>query len=501
MTPADTPTSHATAPPVRPRVATLAVIAAGLVVLFASILGHPSAAHAGGKVINGTSVSAATYAARWSSVAALGFASEGDTRRAQFCGSTFIAPQLVVTAAPGGADDSKVLLLKDGRRLVRYNMARAIDPSTVQVIAGRRVLSVRNGERLDVSAILIHPRYDPELGLYDVALLKLARAPRPETGVVPISPVQPGEDAIWGDGAGVAADPARGPWVAGWGYRTVPSDELFFSGAQHRPLQRPTMPLARPSSGTARSGRVGGRSLANALEEALLPIQSDERCEIGGPGAGVGYGRDFDSATMLCAGTLDTHDANDENAVTNGVDSCYGDSGGPLVASTGSALRLVGIVSFGMGCATRDTYGVYTRVAAVRDFFARDPQAPVKLRVRPTATGPGQVGTVLRCAPGRWRGAGTVRFSYRWVTPHDEDASDSSFLADESYDRLARSGATRLYRIRPRDRGTKVACLVIASNGATTAVENSRLVKVPGSAPVDPEHEQGGDDDDSLELL
>jgi hypothetical protein len=401
-------------------------------------------------------------------------------------------------AAFEGEDRVRAVVLKDGTRLQRYNNARAGDAAKLQVVAGRRTLSVRNGERLDVAAILVHPRYDPELGLFDVALIELDRAPRAETGVVPIAPVQVGEDSAWGNGAGIAASSATGPWVAGWGYRVVPNDDFFFSGAQHRPIQRPTKPRPRPSANPlARSTRTtrSARSLANVLEEALLPIQSDQRCETGGPGAGVGYGRDFDSLTMLCAGVLDTHDANDLNQVTNGVDSCYGDSGGPLVASTGSALRLVGIVSFGQGCATRDTYGVYTRVAAVRDFFSRDPQVPVKVRARPTASGDGEVGTVLRCAPGRWFGAGTVRYTYRWVRPLSDGDSISSLVVDEAYERLPGSGATRLYRIRPRDRGTRIACLVIASNGSTSAAENSALHKVPGSTPVDPEDEEAASDD------
>jgi trypsin len=50
-----------------------------------------------------------------------------------------------------------------------------------------------------------------------------------------------------------------------------------------------------------------------------------------------------------------------------GKDSCQGDSGGPLI--TAGSKTLIGVVSFGNGCALRGYAGVYTRVATQLSFI------------------------------------------------------------------------------------------------------------------------------------
>lgn len=60
---------------------------------------------------------------------------------------------------------------------------------------------------------------------------------------------------------------------------------------------------------------------------------------------------------MFCAGDL----------VNGGKDSCDGDSGGPVVQNN----RLVGIISWGKGCALKQFPGVYTKISNYIDWIKK----------------------------------------------------------------------------------------------------------------------------------
>jgi trypsin len=97
----------------------------------------------------------------------------------------------------------------------------------------------------------------------------------------------------------------------------------------------------------------GGPS-SPSLRRAELPLVSDAVC--------AATFRQFARRLMVCAGNPD-----------GGVDACYGDSGGPLVADG----RLIGITSWGSGCARARTPGVFVRVATYADAIRNELDTPV----------------------------------------------------------------------------------------------------------------------------
>jgi secreted trypsin-like serine protease len=92
--------------------------------------------------------------------------------------------------------------------------------------------------------------------------------------------------------------------------------------------------------------REGGPQ-STTLRKASVPFVSDASC-------GQSYPGELAPATEICAGFTQ-----------GGVDTCQGDSGGPMIKtlSTG-AVREVGIVSYGNGCARPNFPGVYGEIQA-----------------------------------------------------------------------------------------------------------------------------------------
>lgn len=113
------------------------------------------------------------------------------------------------------------------------------------------------------------------------------------------------------------------------------------------PLPYEPVRIAEPRTGPAtvygwgRTGELGAPS--RTLREVDVPIRGDAECAERVPG--------YRPGAMLCAGYPE-----------GGKDACEGDSGGPLAV----AGELVGVVSYGHGCARPGHPGVYTALSRYR---------------------------------------------------------------------------------------------------------------------------------------
>jgi len=105
--------------------------------------------------------------------------------------------------------------------------------------------------------------------------------------------------------------------------------------------------------------RSGGRRLACKLQEVVVDIVDNEECN-----ASDRYDGEI-TEDMMCA-------------ARDGKDSCQGDSGGPLISrgSDASTDVLVGVVSWGYGCACSRYPGVYSRVEYFYDWIKENQVTP-----------------------------------------------------------------------------------------------------------------------------
>jgi len=139
-------------------------------------------------------------------------------------------------------------------------------------------------------------------------------------------------------------------------------------------------PACLPASGTdytGQNGRVYGwgstascpAASSSVLLEVEVPIVSDAVCEAASSdsvtttlnGQCVTQSLSYSgviSSEMVCAGS-------------SGKDACQGDSGGPFTVKSSSTNQhdLVGVVSWGYGCAADGLYGVYAEVAQLRTWI------------------------------------------------------------------------------------------------------------------------------------
>lgn len=218
------------------------------------------------------------------------------------------ANRWITSLQGGGSHFCGASLIDDRWVLTAAHCVEGETASGVQVwIGGYNLRFPNQGVTLAVSQIFPHQGYDGQTLVNDIALLELA-----EEAPASLPRVKLPTAAVMAD----SAAPGDMVTVSGWGA------------------------LAE-----------GGNS-PNRLHEVTLPVVSNNACN-----APESYAGDI-VPSMICAGLR-----------SGGRDSCQGDSGGPLWVSHEREEYLVGLVSFGEGCAQPNKYGVYTRVVSFLDWI------------------------------------------------------------------------------------------------------------------------------------
>ena len=191
---------------------------------------------------------------------------------------------------------------------------------TYSVVIGRHDLDTNSGEEIQVSREVPHPDYDTRTTNNDFNLVFLERPTSQNVELVKLNSNAntPG-----------VGDPVT---VMGWGDTDAADD-----------IQR----------------------LSDVLMDVEVNVISNSDCDASGGWLGGWYDSYEGQITssMMCAA--------DRNQ-----DACQGDSGGPLVVrgndSNGADDVQVGVVSWGIGCASQDFPGVYSRVSVAYDWIKEE---------------------------------------------------------------------------------------------------------------------------------
>lgn len=280
----------------------------------------------------------------------------------QYCGGALLRPTLVVTAAHCVEDgDDTRLFAGDIKVFGGDEDLRAPVPPAL----------LPEADLVAVTRVSFPPTWMPSTNEHDVAILELAAPGITDADAAPVEVVDGDRPDLFDAGSPLA--------VTGWG-DTEPRDEAYDGPGSPPYVLRGANVFA-----------VDGATCKTQYAGRVVP------------------------EVMLCAGDA-------------GKDACSGDSGGPLVAAdvaegatpTPDKLRLVGIVSWGIGCALPQYPGVYTKVGApdIRAFISagKSGSLPDRPRIGDGAVvinGTPAIGSALSCDHGPF--AGDDAIDYQWI--------------------------------------------------------------------------------------
>jgi trypsin len=162
---------------------------------------------------------------------------------------------------------------------------------------------------------------------------------------------------------------------------TVGKTDLTTEGGQTLAGDRIVIHPAYEDTGTFDAALIRTSHPMDAPAIALVPVGEDSLEEDGARLTVAGWGTEFFGSPFIPSRmkSVDVRAVSDANCVTNGLmgfepeseicaeellgDSCQGDSGGPLFGTLADGRQVqVGIVSYGLGCATPGFPGVYGEV-------------------------------------------------------------------------------------------------------------------------------------------